>query len=362
MKRCFLRSCEKRGPIRERGEIMEENQEFVFCKGGGCTAKLGPAALRRVLEKLPKPEDENLLVGFDGSDDAAVYRLTEDLAIVQTLDFFPPMVEDPRTFGQIAAANSLSDVYAMGGTVKNALNIVCFPETGDLNILGEILLGGSDKVREAGGVLSGGHSIMDVDVKYGLAVTGVIHPDRILRNNTCEPGDLLILTKPLGVGIVNSANRIHEASFEAVKRAEASMTALNRYASEILQKYRVHGCTDVTGFSFLGHLSEMIAGGFTAVVEGDAVPYIPEARDYADEFYLTAAGQRNRNFVGDLVEFRRKDFALEEILFDPQTNGGLLAAVHPEDAPKALREIEELGFSCGIVGEIQTGVKKIVVE
>ncbi len=341
---------------------MEENQEFVFCKGGGCTAKLGPAALRRVLEKLPKPEDENLLVGFDGSDDAAVYRLTENLAIVQTLDFFPPMVEDPRTFGQIAAANALSDVYAMGGTVKNALNIVCFPEQGDLNILGEILLGGSDKVREAGGVLSGGHSIMDVDVKYGLAVTGIIHPDRILRNNTCEAGDLLILTKPLGVGIVNSANRIHEASPEAVKRAEASMTCLNRYSSEILRKYRVHGCTDVTGFSFLGHLSEMIAGGFTAVVQGDAVPYIPEARSYADEFYLTAAGQRNRNFVGDLVEFRRKDFALEEILFDPQTNGGLLAAVHPEDAPRALREIEELGFPCGIVGAIQTGGKKIIVE
>ncbi len=341
---------------------MKEQQEFVFCKGGGCTAKLGPAALRRVLEKLPPPENENLLVGFDGSDDAAVYRLTEDLAIVQTLDFFPPMVEDPRTFGQIAAANALSDVYAMGGTVKNALNIVCFPEQGDLNMLGEILLGGSEKVREAGGVLSGGHSIMDTDVKYGLAVTGVIHPRRILRNNTCRPGDLLLLTKPLGVGIINAARRVQEASPAAVRQAEASMTALNRYASEILRKYRVHGCTDVTGFSFLGHLSEMIAGGFTAVIQGDAVPYIPEARGYADDFYLTAAGQRNRNFVGGLVEFRRKDFALEEILFDPQTNGGLLAAVDPQDALQALGELEELGFPCGIVGEIQTGEQKILVE
>lgn len=190
---------------------MKEQQEFVFCKGGGCTAKLGPAALRRVLEKLPPPEDENLLVGFDGSDDAAVYRLTEDLAIVQTLDFFPPMVEDPRTFGQIAAANALSDVYAMGGTVKNALNIVCFPEQGDLNMLGEILLGGSEKVREAGGVLSGGHSIMDTDVKYGLR-SPASSPRRILRNNTCRPGDLLLLTKPLGVGIINAARRVQEAS------------------------------------------------------------------------------------------------------------------------------------------------------
>ena len=160
-------------------------EEIVFCKGGGCTAKLGPGVLARVLDKLPKMRDENLLVGYESSDDAAVYRLSEDLAVVQTLDFFPPMVEDPYVFGQIAAANALSDVYAMGGDVKTALNIVCFPENWDLNILGKILQGGSEKVREAGGILAGGHSIADADVKYGLSVMGVVHPDRIWTSAGC---------------------------------------------------------------------------------------------------------------------------------------------------------------------------------
>lgn len=227
-----------------------EEEKIVFCKGGGCTAKLGPGALNRVLGKLPKAEDPNLLIGFDHSDDAAVYRLREDLAIVQTLDFFPPMVEDPYTFGQIAAANALSDIYAMGGEVKTALNIVCFPERMDLNILGQILLGGSEKVREAGGVLAGGHSIADQDVKYGLSVTGVIHPDKIFANNSCKEGDVLLLTKPLGVGIVCTASRVGEASKEAMALAVKSMTTLNKYASEIVRKYRTHGCTDVTGFGF----------------------------------------------------------------------------------------------------------------
>ena len=205
-----------------------EEEKIVFCKGGGCTAKLGPGALNRVLGKLPKAEDPNLLIGFDHSDDAAVYRLREDLAIVQTLDFFPPMVEDPYTFGQIAAANALSDIYAMGGEVKTALNIVCFPERMDLNILGQILLGGSEKVREAGGVLAGGHSIADQDVKYGLSVTGVIHPDKIFANNSCKEGDVLLLTKPLGVGIVCTASRVGEASKEAMALAVKSMTTLDR--------------------------------------------------------------------------------------------------------------------------------------
>lgn len=183
-------------------------QPIVFCKGGGCTAKLGPGALAHVLDKLPPFTDPNLLVGFDHSDDAAVYKLTDDIAMVQTLDFFPPMVEDPYIFGQIAAANALSDIYAMGGTVKTALNIVCFPEKMDLNILGRILQGGAEKVREAGGVLAGGHSIADSDVKYGLSVTGIIHPDKVLENNACCPDDVLILTKPLGVGIVCTADRV----------------------------------------------------------------------------------------------------------------------------------------------------------
>ena len=340
-----------------------KEEKIVFCKGGGCTAKLGPGALSRVLEKIPKVKDPDLLIGYDSSDDAAVYRLTDDLAVVQTLDFFPPMVEDPYTFGQIAAANALSDIYAMGGDVKTALNIVCFPEAMDLNILGQILLGGSEKVREAGGVLAGGHSIADTDVKYGLSVTGTIHPDQVFANNGGRPGDVLILTKPLGVGIVCTASRVGEASKEAVDLAVKSMTTLNKYASEIVRRYRVHGCTDVTGFGFLGHLCEMLGDDLCAVIDGAAIPYIPQCSEYVEEFYLTAAAQRNRNHVGEKVQFLKEDFVLEEILFDPQTSGGLLVSMEPEDGEKALKELEELGLGlpCGIVGRLEERKEKTVI-
>ena len=327
-------------------------EKTVFCRGGGCTAKLGPAALNKVLEKLPKQEDPNLLVGFGGCDDGAVYRLGDDLAIVQTLDFFPPMVEDPHLFGQIAAANALSDVFAMGGQVKTALNIVCFPETMDLNILGKILLGGSEKVQEAGGVLAGGHSIADSDVKYGLSVTGVVHPDQIWSNEGCQEGDVLILTKPLGVGLVCTAARMNAAAEKDMELAVRSMTTLNKYGAEILKKYRIHGCTDVTGFGFLAHLCEMVGERYTAFVDQAAVPFIPGCPGYVEEFYLTAAAQRNRNHVQEKVKFGNVSFAMEEILFDPQTSGGLLASVAAADGPAALEEIRKLGLPCGIVGRI----------
>ena len=327
-------------------------EKTVFCRGGGCTAKLGPAALNKVLEKLPKQEDPNLLVGFGGCDDGAVYRLGDDLAIVQTLDFFPPMVEDPHLFGQIAAANALSDVYAMGGQVKTALNIVCFPETMDLNILGKILLGGSEKVQEAGGVLAGGHSIADSDVKYGLSVTGVVHPDQIWSNEGCQEGDVLILTKPLGVGLVCTAARMNAAAEKDMELAVRSMTTLNKYGAEILKKYRIHGCTDVTGFGFLAHLCEMVGERYTAFVDQAAVPFIPGCPGYVEEFYLTAAAQRNRNHVQEKVKFGNVSFAMEEILFDPQTSGGLLASVAAADGPAALEETRKLGLPCGIVGRI----------
>ena len=338
-----------------------KEEPIVFCKGGGCTAKLGPGILARVLEKIPKTPDPNLLVGFDASDDAAVYRLTDDLAIVQTLDFFPPMVEDPYIFGQIAAANALSDIYAMGGQVKTALNIVCFPEDMDLNVLGKILLGGSEKVREAGGILAGGHSIADADVKYGLSVTGVIHPDRIRTNIGSHIGDALILTKPLGVGIVCTASRLGEASDSAMELAIRSMTTLNRWAAEIAGKYRIHGCTDVTGFGFLGHLCEMLGDHLGAEIDLNQIPFIPECPDYVEEFYLTAAAQRNRNHVQDRVKFEGASFAMEEILYDPQTSGGLLFSIAPEDADQALEEIQALGLPCGIVGRITERGKTAVL-
>ena len=327
--------------------------DIIFCKGGGCTAKLGAGVLSRVLEMLPKaPYDKNLLIGYDSKDDAAVYRLTDDVAMVQTLDFFPPMVEDPYVFGQIAATNALSDIFAMGGEVKTALNIVCFPEDMDLNVLGKIMQGGAEKVIEAGGVLAGGHSIADESVKYGLSVTGVVHPDKIYPNNMGQPKDKLVLTKKLGVGIICTANRIGEASKEAMEEAVASMTTLNKTAAEIAGKYRIHACTDVTGFGFLGHLHEMMDGKHSCRVFSKQVPVMQEVLHYAEEFYLTAAAQKNRNHVESYVNFENVSFAMEEVLFDPQTSGGLLLAVHPEDAEAMVEEMKKCGLPAAVVGEI----------
>ena len=278
-------------------------EEIVFCKGGGCTAKLGPDLLSHVLDKLPRGEkDPNLLIGYDSKDDAAVYRVSDEVAVVQTLDFFPPMLDDPYLFGQIAATNALSDIYAMGGTVKTALNIVCFPEQMDLNILGKIMQGGAEKVIEAGGTLAGGHSIMDNDVKYGLSVTGVVHPDHIYGNNQGQPSDVLILTKKLGVGLVCNANRVGLAPEGAMEEAVASMTTLNKKAAEISHHYEIHACTDVTGFGFLGHLSEMINEEISAEIDSISIPVIRGAIHCAEEFLLTAAAQRNRNHVDARVE------------------------------------------------------------
>lgn len=330
---------------------MEENNR-LFCRGGGCTAKLGQAVLERVLSNLPKPMDSNLLIGCESSDDAAVYQLTDDVAVVQTLDFFPPMVEDPYVFGQIAAANALSDVWAMGGTVKTALNIVCFPEKMDLNILGAIMAGGSDKVREGGASLVGGHSIADTDVKYGLSVMGTVHPNKIRANNTCRIGDHLILTKPLGVGLILSASRVGQAKQTWIDAAVQSMTTLNRWACEAAGTYDVHACTDVTGFGLLGHLREMIQPAYSAVVRASGIPILDGARYCAEECMMTAAAQRTRNFLEGRVRFSVEDFALEEILFDPQTSGGLLMSVPAEQSEAMLEEIRKLGLPCGIIGSI----------
>lgn len=338
-------------------------QPLQFCRGGGCTAKLGPAALSRVLEKLPRPTDPNLLIGAQSSDDAAVYRLTDDLAIVQTLDFFPPMLDDPYLFGQVAATNALSDIYAMGGEVKTALNIVCFPEEMDLNILGEILRGGSEKVLEAGGSMAGGHSIADQEVKYGLSVTGVVHPQRILANNTGTVGDHLVLTKPLGVGLLCTAARLGQADSQAFQRAVKSMTTLNKYAAQVAAKYRVHAATDVTGFGLLGHLHEMMRPDLSARIFAHALPVLDTALECADEFYLTAAGQRNRNFAAQRAVLHGLTFAQEELLFDPQTSGGLLLAVEEADAQPLLEELRTLDLPCGDIGTILPRLdEEIIVE
>ncbi len=332
---------------------MSKDEKIVFCTGGGCTAKLGAGVLSRILEKLPRGEkDPNLLVGYDSRDDAAVYRVTEDLALVQTVDFFPPMVDDPYTFGQIAAANALSDVYAMGGEVKTALNLVCFPENMDLNVLGEILRGGAEKVAEAGGILAGGHSIADTGVKYGLSVTGLVDSHHLYANDAGQPGDKLLLTKALGVGLLCTANRVGEAAPEHMAAAISSMTTLNKTAAEISRRYTVHAATDVTGFSFLGHLHEMMGGKLSCKINARAVPVLPGAEKAADDFLYTAAGQRNRNHTGPFVRFEGVPFAMEEVLFDPQTSGGLLLAVDPVEASALEKELQSAGLPAKIVGEI----------
>lgn len=332
---------------------MSREDKIVFCTGGGCTAKLGAGVLSRILEKLPRGEqDPNLLVGYDSRDDAAVYKITEDAALVQTVDFFPPMVDDPYTFGQIAAANALSDVYAMGGEVKTALNLVCFPEEMDLNVLGEILRGGAEKVAEAGGILAGGHSIADTGVKYGLSVTGLVDPKHLYANDTGRPGDKLIQTKALGVGLICTANRVGEAAPENMEAAIASMTTLNKTAAEISRNYAVHAATDVTGFGFLGHLHEMMGGRLSCVIHAQQVPVLPGAEKAANDFLYTAAGQRNRNHTGPFVRFEQVSFAMEEVLFDPQTSGGLLLAADPADAGTLERELQMAGLPAKIVGEI----------
>ena len=326
---------------------MAGSEKIVFCTGGGCTAKLGAGVLSRILEKLPRGEqDPNLLVGYDSKDDAAVYRITDELAFVQTVDFFPPMVDDPYTFGQIAAANALSDIYAMGGEVKTALNLVCFPESMDLNVLGEILRGGAEKVAEAGGSLAGGHSIADTGVKYGLSVTGLVDPRRMTANDTGRPGDKLLLTKALGVGLICTANRVGEAAPDQMEGAIRSMTTLNKTAAEIAHKYEVHAATDVTGFSFLGHLHEMMGDKLSCVIDAHAVPVLPGAWEAAD------AGQRNRNHTGPFVRFENVPFPMEEILFDPQTSGGLVLAAAPQDAAALEQELRAAGLPAAIVGEI----------
>lgn len=262
------------------------------------------------------------------------------------------MVEDPYTFGKIAATNALSDVWAMGGEVKAAMNIVCFPETMDINILGEIMRGGAEKVIEAGGTLVGGHSIADTDIKYGLSVMGTVHPDKVYANNGGRAGDKLIATKRLGVGIVCTADRVGEASKEAMDSALTAMTTLNKYAAEIAHKYTIHGCTDITGFGFLGHLHEMMDGDLSCHIHARQLPIIPEAVDYADEFLLTAAAQKNRNHFAEYIRFEDVPFAYEEILFDPQTSGGLIIAVAGNEADAMLAELTTAGVTASIVGEI----------
>jgi selenide,water dikinase len=306
-------------------------------------------------------------MGMERSEDAGVYKLRDDLAIIQTVDFFTPIVDDPYTFGQIAAVNSLSDVYAKGGRPLTALNIVCFPiKAMDISILRETLKGGLNKMREAGVVLVGGHSVEDPELKYGLSVTGVIHPDRVIMNNGARVGDKLILTKPLGTGIISTALKGGEASEQAVARSVNSMTTLNRKASELMLTVDVHACTDVTGFGLLGHACEMIEGtNVGMIIHSDAVPYFPEAKEYAEMGMVPGGTTRNRDFRIKMVEIDKKvSKVMVDILFDPQTSGGLLMAVPAPEAEPLLKKMHRAGIvAAALIGEVVAKPKgRIVVR
>ncbi len=313
------------------------------------------------------PTDPNLIVGLERADDAGVYKITDDIAIIQTVDFFTPIVDDPYWFGQIAAANALSDVYAMGGVPKTAMNLVCFPlKKMDLSILRQILQGGLDKMKEADVVLVGGHSVEDNELKYGLSVTGFIHPDRVLTKKAMEPGDQLILTKALGTGIINTAIKGGIASKETIENITRLMAALNRDAAEVMGHYPVHACTDITGFGLLGHMCEMVVDTDVGIkLQASLVPYFPEAMEYAQMGLVPAGTYKNREFREAFVDFAPSvDGFMQDILFDAQTSGGLLISVAREKANELLSELKRRGMaSATVIGEVVSEPKeKILVE
>ncbi len=312
-----------------------------LAKCAGCGAKVGAGVLAQLLEGIKVHTDPNLLVGFDKSDDASVYKVSEELAIVQTVDFFPPIADDPYTFGQIAATNALSDVYAMGGEPKLALNLMCVPEKMPREAVHALLRGGYDKVYEAGAIITGGHSILDDEPKYGLAVTGFVHPDRVLTNSGAQPGDVLILTKPLGIGTLTTAAKAGLCPEETMAYAVELMTTLNKNARDAMVKYRVHACTDVTGFGLLGHSVEMAEGSGVAIeYEVSKFKFIEAAIELAKEGLLPEGMYRNRSFAECRVDAGGSELWQQDLLYDPQTSGGLLMAVDPEDADALMSELE----------------------
>lgn len=298
--------------------------------------------------------DKNLIVGIDTSDDAAVYKLNDEMATIQTLDFFTPIVDDPYTFGQIAAANSLSDVYAMGGKPIVALNIACFPNCLNMNILGEILRGGADKVLEAGAVIVGGHTVQDDEPKYGLSVTGIVHPNKVLKNYGAETGDILILTKPIGLGIINTAIKAKIASKEAYEKAVKVMAYLNKYAGEIITDYNITSCTDITGFSLIGHAYEMAEPSKkTFRIFKDAIPFIKEAKEYASMGLIPAGCYENKRYLEGKYLLKNVEGWMEDILFDPQTSGGLLISCKEKDYIDILTRLENLEVESAVIGRVE---------
>ena len=346
---------------------MPENEVKLtkLAKCAGCGAKVGAGVLAQLLEGIQVRRDPNLLVGFDKSDDASVYKVSDELALVQTVDFFPPIADDPYLFGQIAATNALSDVYAMGGEPKLCLNIMAVPEDMPGEAVHQMLRGGYDKVYEAGALITGGHSILDDEPKYGLAVTGFVHPDRILTNSGAKPGDVLLFTKPIGIGVLTTAAKADMASPESVALAERMMTTLNKSARDAMVKYRVHACTDVTGFGMLGHLTEMAQGSDVEMeLRVDEIDLIPEAVELARIGILPAGMYRNRAFAEPGVDAGDTELCRQDLLYDPQTAGGLLMAVDPADADALYEELKGCVPSAQRIGQVRAyrGGKRIFLR
>ncbi|MCL6604898.1 MAG: selenide, water dikinase SelD [Paenibacillus sp.] len=323
---------------------------------GGCGCKIGPADLMQVLRSLPPTiPNPDLLVGLDTSDDAGVYRLSDELALVQTVDFFTPIVDDPYSFGQIAAANALSDIYAMGGKPLTVLNIVAFPiSVLDKSILADILRGAADKVQEAGATLVGGHSIDDKEPKFGLAVTGLVHPDKVRTNAAARLGDKLILTKPIGVGILTTSIKKDQLSPEETTRLTTVMSTLNKTAAEVMSSFEVHACTDVTGFGLLGHASEMAKGSqLGLVIHKDDVPMLPRVRELAEKGFVPGGTKNNfAHLEGSIIYPDEMDQIDRYILCDAVTSGGLLISVASEESELLLQQLKDAGVEAAIIGEV----------
>lgn len=322
--------------------------------------------LSKLLEDIHTIKDENLLVGYDKSDDAAVYKISDDLAIVQTVDFFPPIVDDPFMFGQIAACNAISDIYAMGATPKLGLNVMCITKTMDKEVVHEILHGGYEKAKEANMVIAGGHTINAPEPKYGLSVTGFVNPHKILANSTSSEGDVIILTKALGVGILTTAGKAGLANKEVLKKVEDQMATLNKYACEKMLKYDVHSCTDVTGFALIGHGYEMAKGSNLQMnIDSSKIPYFKEAVDFAKMGLVPEGAYRNRDYAEKYCIFENVEISMQDILFDPQTSGGLLISVNEKDANKLINDLKntiEYAEIIGFMSKIENVDKYIKIK
>lgn len=325
-----------------------------LAKCAGCGAKVGAGTLVHMLEGFKTHQDPRLIVGYDKSDDASVYVLDENTALIQTTDFFPPIVDDPYLYGRIAATNALSDVYAMGGEPKLALNIMCLAESMDQDTVQQILKGGYDAAYDAGAIITGGHTIHGAEPIYGLAVSGFVRPDKVLTNSNAKPGDVLILTKPLGIGILTTSAKADMVGKEVLDRIYRQMATLNKTARDIMVKYPVHSCTDVTGFALLGHGFEMAQGsGCTIHIQANAVPYHEEAYELAEMGFIPAGAYRNREYAESSVKVcGNVSRAMQDILYDPQTSGGLLFALPKEAAGECLKELQKVIPEAAVVGYV----------